>query len=65
MTARLQQMLKNPSSQELGLNDVRALIMLIFIVALLAENCNFDDLRKEHPSMAAVSVSFPVLMIVI
>ena len=63
-TARLQQMLNKPSSHELGQNDVRALIMLILIVALLAENCNFDDLRKEHPSMTAVSVNLPVLIVV-
>jgi hypothetical protein len=30
-------------------NDIRALSILIFIVSLLGENCNFDDLRKENP----------------
>ena len=59
--ARLQQLLKRPSSQELGQNDVRALIMLIFIVALLAENCNFDNLRKEQQSVYADCVDFPPL----
>ena len=48
--ARLQQLIKRPTTQELGQNDLRALVMLIFIVALLAENCNFDNLRQEHPS---------------
>ena len=31
--------------------EIRALIILIFIVSLLAENCNFDTLRKENPSV--------------
>ena len=64
LKARLQQLLKRPSTQELGQNDVRALVMLIFIVALLAENCNFDDLRKEQQSMYADCVHFMLLTIV-
>jgi cohesin loading factor subunit SCC2 len=56
--ARLQHMLKRPSSQELGQNDVRALVMVIFIVALLAENCNFDNLRQEQQSVYADDVDF-------
>ncbi|KAF8968942.1 hypothetical protein BDZ97DRAFT_1797116 [Flammula alnicola] len=47
--ARLQQTIKRPASQEIGPNEIRALIILIFIVSLLAENCNFDALRKENP----------------
>jgi cohesin loading factor subunit SCC2 len=27
--------------------------MLIFIVALLGEHCNFDRLRREHENLAA------------
>ncbi|KDR82399.1 hypothetical protein GALMADRAFT_220397 [Galerina marginata CBS 339.88] len=46
--ARLQQMINRPISQALGDNDIRALTILIFIVALLAENCNFDALRKGN-----------------
>ncbi|KAJ3516976.1 hypothetical protein NLJ89_g794 [Agrocybe chaxingu] len=49
---RLQQIIKRPASQELNQNDVRTLIILIFIVALLAENCNFDNLRKENEGLA-------------
>jgi len=41
-------MVKRPASQELNPAELRALIILIFIVSLLAENCNFDTLRKEN-----------------
>jgi len=47
--ARLQQLIKRPTTQELGQNDLRALAVLVFIVALLAGNCNFDNLRQERP----------------
>jgi len=47
-SGRLQQMVKRPASQELNPAELRALIILIFIVSLLAENCNFDTLRKEN-----------------
>lgn len=50
--ARLQQSIKRPAAQELSPNETRALVILIFIVALLAENCNFDTLRKENSSMS-------------
>jgi len=43
-------MINRPARQELGQNEIRALVMLIFIVALLTENCNFDNLRKEQQS---------------
>ena len=42
-------MVKRPAAQELNPAELRALIILIFIVSLLAENCNFDTLRKENP----------------
>ncbi|PPQ86325.1 hypothetical protein CVT25_005626 [Psilocybe cyanescens] len=51
--ARLQQSIKRPAAQELSPNETRALVILIFIVALLAENCNFDTLRKENPNLAS------------
>jgi cohesin loading factor subunit SCC2 len=50
IAGRLQQMVKRPASQEMNPAEIRALIILIFIVSLLAENCNFDTLRKENPS---------------
>ncbi|RXW23420.1 hypothetical protein EST38_g2453 [Candolleomyces aberdarensis] len=33
--------------------DTRPMLMLIFIVALLGEHCNFDRLRKERENLAA------------
>lgn len=50
LSARLQQAIKRPASQELTANDSRTLIALVNIVSLLAENCNFDTLRKDHSS---------------
>ena len=50
ISARLQQAIKRPASQELTANDSRTLIALVNIVSLLAENCNFDTLRKDHSS---------------
>ncbi|KAF8904085.1 hypothetical protein CPB84DRAFT_1773363 [Gymnopilus junonius] len=50
---RLQQTIRRPASQELSANDIRTLLVLIFIVALLVENCNFDALRRDNQSFAA------------
>ncbi|KAF9457433.1 hypothetical protein BDZ94DRAFT_1326256 [Collybia nuda] len=50
--ARLQAAIKRPASQAMGANDVRTLSILMFIVSLLGENCNFDDLRKENTELA-------------
>ena len=50
LSARLQQAINRPASQELTANDSRTLIALVNIVSLLAENCNFDTLRKDHSS---------------
>jgi cohesin loading factor subunit SCC2 len=47
LSARLQQAINRPASQA---NDSRTLIALVNIVSLLAENCNFDALRKDHSS---------------
>lgn len=55
--ARLQQILRRPASQELSQNDIRALLVLIFIVALLAENCKYDALRRDNPSMSQHQIS--------
>jgi hypothetical protein len=41
-------MVKRPAKQEMNPAELRALVILIFIVSLLAENCNFDTLRKEN-----------------
>jgi cohesin loading factor subunit SCC2 len=54
-------MVKRPASQEMNPAEIRALIILIFIVSLLAENCNFDTLRKENPSALIPINSLTVL----
>ena len=48
MTVRLQQAIKRPDSQTMTPAEAKALSILIFIVSLLGENCNFDNLRKDH-----------------
>ncbi|KAF4617468.1 hypothetical protein D9613_005695 [Agrocybe pediades] len=50
---RLLQILRRPASQQLPEGEIRALIILIFIVSLLAENCDFDALRIQNPNLAA------------
>ncbi|KAF5374102.1 hypothetical protein D9615_008832 [Tricholomella constricta] len=50
--ARLQEAIKRPLSREMAANEVRALSILIFIVALLGEHCNFDDVRRDHSELA-------------
>jgi cohesin loading factor subunit SCC2 len=47
IVARLQQTIKRSMSADPNPNEVRALVILIFIVSLLAENFDFDALRKE------------------
>ncbi|RDB15317.1 Protein rad9 [Hypsizygus marmoreus] len=49
---RLQQAMKRPLSQDMMANEIRALSILIYIVSLLGENCNFDNLRTDHPDLA-------------
>ncbi|KXN83113.1 Protein rad9 [Leucoagaricus sp. SymC.cos] len=49
---RLQQAIKRPVSNQMSQNDVRALLVLVFIVALLGEHCNFDRLRTEDEALA-------------
>ena len=49
MTVRLQQAIKRPDSRAMSPSEAKALSILIFIVSLLGENCNFDNLRKDHP----------------
>lgn len=46
---RLQQTIKRPLTADPSPNEVRALVILIFIVSLLAENFDFDNLRKDKP----------------
>ncbi|KAG6853818.1 hypothetical protein C0991_001064 [Blastosporella zonata] len=49
--ARLQEAIRRPLSKEITANDVRAMSILIFIVALLGEHCNYDAVRRDHIGM--------------
>jgi cohesin loading factor subunit SCC2 len=50
-SARLQQAIKRPSSKAMDAKETWMLSILIFIVSLLGEHCNFDHLRREHLGM--------------
>lgn len=56
---RLQQAIARSSTQSMAPSDARALSILIFIVSLLAEHCDFDYLRSENqeltPDLDAIS----------
>jgi hypothetical protein len=49
---RLQQAIKKPASHIMPANEAKALSILIFIVSLLAEHCNFDRLKIDVPGMS-------------
>ncbi|KAI0761978.1 hypothetical protein BD413DRAFT_221108 [Trametes elegans] len=51
--ARLQQAIRKPTSQALSAAEQRALTILLFIISLLCEHCNFDRLRLEQDSLKA------------
>lgn len=46
--ARLQQAIARPVAQQMTPIEARTLSILIFIVSLLGEHCNFDRLRLEN-----------------
>lgn len=50
-SGRLQQAIKRQSSKAMDAKEIWMLSILIFIVSLLGEHCNFDHLRREHPGM--------------
>ncbi|KAG6831056.1 hypothetical protein H0H87_006298, partial [Tephrocybe sp. NHM501043] len=51
--ARLQEAIRRPSSREMTANDIRTLSILVFIVALLGEHCNYDAVRRDHIELAS------------
>ncbi|KAG2365159.1 hypothetical protein BDR07DRAFT_1607621 [Suillus spraguei] len=51
--ARLQQAIARPSSSQMTAVENRTLSILIFIVALLGEHCDFDRLRDDHPDFVS------------
>jgi len=50
---RIQQAIRRPKSQGGESNDVRALLLVIFIASLLVEHCDFDRIRTENESECA------------
>ncbi len=48
LKGRLQQAIKRPATNNMDHNEVRTLSILIFIVDLLGEHCDFDRLRAEN-----------------
>lgn len=50
---RLQQAIQRPTTQAIAPNEVKALSILIFIVCLLAEHCDFNSIRDSHPTLQA------------
>jgi hypothetical protein len=48
---RVQHELKRPDSQPMAPPDLRKLSILITIVALVGENCDFDRLRVENATL--------------
>lgn len=49
---RLQKAISGPALEQQDLKGMKALSILIFIVSLLAEHMNFDELRSEHSELA-------------
>lgn len=50
-SGHLQEAVRLPANQSLPPKKLQSLTMLIFIVSLLAEHCDFDQLRSTHPGM--------------
>ncbi|KAA1473731.1 hypothetical protein DENSPDRAFT_882264 [Dentipellis sp. KUC8613] len=48
---RTQEFLEKDTTTAMKPNDMRALSILIYIVSLLAEHCDFDQLRNETPEL--------------
>ncbi|KAH7906512.1 hypothetical protein BJ138DRAFT_1071604 [Hygrophoropsis aurantiaca] len=51
--ARLQQALARSTSEKMTAVEVRTLSILIFIVSLLGEHCDFERLRTDHEDFAS------------
>lgn len=47
LSGRLQQTVTRPANSPTSQQDIRALPILVLIVALLCEHCNFDALRDH------------------
>ena len=45
---RVNQFINRPKDAVLSTQDIRTLTMVVYIVALLCEHCNFEQIRSEH-----------------
>ncbi|KAJ7134305.1 hypothetical protein C8R44DRAFT_770123 [Mycena epipterygia] len=63
--ARIQQAIKRAATGPLPANDIRTLSILIVIIALLGEHCDFERIRKDTPAVVAdlqsISPSVPII----
>ncbi|KAJ6620718.1 hypothetical protein B0H10DRAFT_1911606 [Mycena sp. CBHHK59/15] len=49
--ARTQQGIRNAAAGKITANDIRPLSMLIVIISLLGEHCDFERIRREVPAL--------------
>ncbi|KAJ7164731.1 hypothetical protein C8R43DRAFT_1061973 [Mycena crocata] len=63
--ARIQQSIERAAARKMTANDLRALAVLIVIIALLGEHCDFERIRKENPAVVpelqSISPSVPII----
>ncbi|KAJ7719905.1 sister chromatid cohesion C-terminus-domain-containing protein [Mycena metata] len=63
--ARIQQYIKRAATTPLTPSDIRSLSILIVIIALLGEHCDFERMRKEAPAVVSdlesISPSGPII----
>jgi cohesin loading factor subunit SCC2 len=52
-SGRIQQSIKRAVAGQLSAPDIRTLGILIVIIALLGEHCDFGRIRKESPAVVA------------
>jgi hypothetical protein len=56
---RLQQAINKPANHTMPANEAKALSILIFIVSLLAEHCNFDRVKTDVPGVLSANLIRP------
>jgi cohesin loading factor subunit SCC2 len=58
LVARVQQVITKPVEKAMAAQEYKTLSVLIFIVSLLVEHCDFDKLRSDNPG----TISFYILL---
>ena len=53
---RLQQAINKPANHTMPANEAKALSVLIFIISLLAEHCNFDRVKTDVPGVLSANL---------